>query len=260
MDKTVLSFKDVSFAYDGAHAACINKVNMSCKSGRVTGIVGPNGCGKSTVLKLAVGLMRPSEGSVYIGDTDIADFSAKQRAHAISYMAQAPVVSHMTVQQLVMCGRYAHLGLLQQTTQLDRDIALKAMQDAGIVELQNILISQLSGGQKQRAYLAMLLAQQARVMLLDEPFSALDIHAAYTMMALCRQIAHENDVAVVMIVHDLNMALRYCDDIVIMDNGKIRNQGQASDSSKLKVLEDVFNIYIDIHMHRFGVSYSFTPR
>lgn len=241
-----LSFRDVSFSYAdrGKSAArrqgrqddraadnpsddlLISNLTLEIPVGRVTGIVGPNGCGKSTLLKLADGLLRPTAGSVLVAGDDVASLSAAERARRVAMLPQVHRTPSMSVRDLVMCGRYAHMGVFGQVADVDRAVVDRALAEAGIEQLADKPARSLSGGERQRAFLAMAFAQEARVLLLDEPTTYLDVRAAHQTMRVVRELNEHRGTSVVAVIHDLDLALRACDELVVFDrDGSVLAQG-----------------------------------
>ena len=256
-DAPVLVFDQMSFSY--SKLPFIVELSCSMAASRITGIVGPNGCGKSTLLKLASGLLAPQDGTIGVRGRKLSSLNHAERARQVALMPQNVPDVYMSVRELVLSGRYSHQGLLQIPDAEDYRMADEALSAVGIDALALRSVHELSGGQRQRAYVAMMLAQEAPLMLLDEPTSALDIHAAHDVLQLIRSLRETRDATIVLVMHDLDLALRYCDTLMVMDAGSIVAQGTAEEMASSGVLERVF--HIDIHHHRTpaGDSWSFFP-
>ena len=250
-----LKLSEIGFSY-GGDAPHLD-VHVGFETGCVTGIIGPNGSGKSTALKVASGLLKPQKGSVVVGGKNLSEMGSKARARLLSYMPQTPVLSDSTVENFVLCGRYAHTKRFHSPGSLDYEIAHTSMRLAGVENLKNQSLKELSGGQRQRAHIALMLAQEADIMLLDEPLSALDISACHEMMNLVSDVAHGHEKAVVVVVHDLDLALRYCDRILVMNEGKMVFDGAPSEVVQSGILRQVFKVETHPVETEFGVGYAF---
>lgn len=255
-----LEMRDVSFSY--GRVRVLEGFDLRVTAGVLMGVVGPNGSGKSTVLKLAAGLATPSRGEILLRDGAVAvgSMSARERALQVSYLPQRMPMPNMTVGELVLCGRHAHRRFLAPYDALDIRAASEAMERAGVSALEDRPVRELSGGQRQRAYLAMLLAQDARLMLLDEPTSALDIGAAHDALALLRRVVHDDGCTAIAVLHDLDVALRYCDEIAVMERGSLTYLGPAAEVSESPQLEDAFGIRLASHRAFGERCYTFHPR
>lgn len=225
--------------YDGAER--IHDVTLSIAPGRLAAIVGPNGSGKSTLLKALAGLIRPMSGRIALDGRDAARLSPREQARLLSFLPQSRPAPEMTVSQLVAHGRYPHMGMRRALTQEDRRIVAAAMERAGVQPLRETLVTHLSGGERQRAYLAMLLAQDAPYALLDEPAASLDPCAQFELMALLRGLAREGR-AVALVSHDLPMAMQLCDELLVMESGRLAAKLSPREAGAAAVLEEVFHV------------------
>ncbi|OEF23664.1 ABC transporter ATP-binding protein [Vibrio rumoiensis] len=193
----------------------------------LTIVLGHNGSGKSTLVNLLSGQAEADSGSVTLNNTEITQFSQKQLAREIAFLPQKlPDVAGLTVQELVRLGRFPWRGVFGRWQHNDEQIISKAMEKTGVQQYANNLADKLSGGERQRAWVAMLLAQQSPVLILDEPTSALDIHHQYHLMDLLQALNQETGCGVLVILHDLNLALRYATHIVALKQGKIAFSGK----------------------------------
>lgn len=241
-----LAFRDVSFSYGQAAEPVLDRFSLIVSTGRVTGIVGPNGCGKSTLLKLADGLLRPREGLVSVCGRDVSRLPSRERARLVALLPQVHRTPSMTVRDLVMCGRYARMGAFGRAAERDRAAVDEAMREMGIERLAGKPARSLSGGERQRAFLAMAVAQEAEVLLLDEPTTYLDARAAHETMSLAHELNRSRGIAVVAVIHDLDLALRSCDELVVLDGrgeGPLA-QGPAADASVLGAMERAFGVRV----------------
>lgn len=237
-----VELRGVRFAY-GEHAV-LDGLSLALSAGCLTGIVGPNGCGKSTLLRVIDGVLEPAAGEVLVEGDALDSLSARERAERIALLPQIHRTPSMTVEALVSCGRYAHMGLFGGLTEQDRQIVAESMRVAGVEHLAHKAARTLSGGERQRAFIAMVLAQRARTVLLDEPTTYLDPRAALDVMGLARGLVHEQGMTGTVVIHDLPLALRFCDRIAVMDSGRIVAVGTPAEILDQGVLEQVFGVMI----------------
>ena len=237
-----VELRGVRFAY-GEHAV-LDGLSLALPAGCLTGIVGPNGCGKSTLLRVIDGVLGAAAGEVLVEGDALGSLPARERAERIALLPQIHRTPSMTVEALVSCGRYAHMGLFGGLTDQDRLIVAESMRVAGVEHLAHKAARALSGGERQRAFIAMVLAQRARTVLLDEPTTYLDPRAALDVMGLARGLVHEQGMTGAVVIHDLPLALRFCDRIAVMDSGRIVAVGTPAEILDQGVLEQVFGVMI----------------
>lgn len=238
----VVELRGVRFAY-GEHAV-LDGLSLALPAGCLTGIVGPNGCGKSTLLRVIDGVLEPAAGEALVEGDALDSLSARERAERIALLPQIHRTPSMTVEALVSCGRYAHMGLFGGLTEQDRQIVAESMRVAGVEHLAHKAARALSGGERQRAFIAMVLAQRARTVLLDEPTTYLDPRAALDVMGLARGLVHEQGMTGAVVIHDLPLALRFCDRIAVMYSGRIVAVGTPAEILDQGMLEQVFGVMI----------------
>jgi iron complex transport system ATP-binding protein len=235
-----ISVKKVSISY-GRHRA-VDSVSLHIPAGQVTVLVGPNGCGKSTLLRGISGLQSLEEGSVLYDEKNIRRIHGKERAQFVALLPQTPVAPEgITVQALVQYGRHPHQGLFQRWSQRDEEVVAAAMQQTGITELATRPLESLSGGQRQRCWLAMSLAQESPIILLDEPTSMLDIGHQSEVLALVKKLAASGK-TVVVVLHDLIAAARYADRLVAMHDGRLVAEGKPADIVTPELIRELYNI------------------
>jgi len=220
-----LRAQELSLSYDGTRI--VEGLDLQIPSGDITVIVGPNACGKSTLLRGLARLMRPDSGVVTLGERDIHSINAKQLATWVGLLPQQPIAPEgITVGDLVGRGRYPHQGLFRQWTAADDTAVTHALTVTGTLELAARRVEELSGGQRQRVWIAMALAQDTDILLLDEPTTFLDVAHQIEVLDLLHELNATRGTTVVMVLHDLNLAARYADHIVVMAGGAIVTSGE----------------------------------
>lgn len=218
-------------------------LNVRIPDGSFTVIVGPNACGKSTLLRALARLVRPRSGQVLLDGKSVASLPAKELARRLGLLPQSSIAPDgITVADLVARGRYPHQKLLRQWSAQDEAAVAEAMRATGITPLSGRLVDELSGGQRQRAWVAMVLAQQTPLLLLDEPTTFLDIAHQIELLELCRDLNQDKGHTLVAVLHDLNHASRYANNIIAMKDGAVVAEGAPSDVITEALVEDVFGL------------------
>lgn len=220
----------------------LENLHASLPVGKITALLGPNGCGKTTLLKALCGVL-PAKGQVYLDESDLLTLPAGQRAKQVAYLSQSRPVPDLMVQQLVLCGRYPYAGWPRAYSEEDEKIVWQALERMGLEELARCPVSRLSGGQRQKAYIAMALAQDAQVLLLDEPTTYLDVAHQLQLLALLQQLAQEGK-TVVTVLHDLQSALQIADHILLLDKGCVAAQGTPEEVFASGKLDSVFGVRV----------------
>lgn len=218
-------------------------VDLELPAGVVSAIVGPNGCGKSTLLRTIARVLAPAAGSVLLDGSSIHRMHTKKVARAIGLLPQSNVVpEQLTVRDLVHRGRFPHRRALGRWTDEDQQAVESALEVTGTTDLADRVVEELSGGQRQRAWIALVLAQQTPILLLDEPTTYLDLAHRLEVLRLLRKLNASSSVTVVMVLHDLNEACRYADHIIAMREGSVVAQGKPSTVVTPTLVQDVFGV------------------
>lgn len=231
----------LSLAY--GETAVVGDLNLEVPAGRITGLIGPNGCGKSTLLRGLTRLLKPSTGRVLLDGTDIHSLGAKDLARRLGLLPQTPLApGGITVAELVGLGRAPHQGWLARNSDADRAAVARALELTGTTELADRIVDELSGGQRQRVWIAMVLAQDTGVLLLDEPTTFLDLAHAIDVLDTIVELNEARGTTVVMVLHDLNLAARYCDHLVAMADGTVVAAGTPGDVLTEQLLADAYGL------------------
>lgn len=241
----ILTTENLDISYD--ETLIVKALNLSIHTGKITTIVGPNGCGKSTVLKAIGRILKPSRGCIYLNGDDIRKLSTNDVAKKMAILPQTPIApSGLTVNELVAYGRFPHQKGFGKLSGEDKNIIQWALESTKLQEYCNREVDTLSGGQRQRVWIAMALAQQTDLILLDEPTTYLDLAHQLEVLTLLQQLNREQQCTIVMVLHDLNLAARFSDYMVAVRSGAVVSQGTPKDVMSKKVLEDTFSI--DAHI------------
>lgn len=218
-------------------------LNVAIPDGHFTAIIGPNGCGKSTLLRTLSRLMTPQHGQVFLDGEQIQRFASKEVARRIGLLAQnATTPGDITVHELVSRGRYPHQPLFSRWRQEDDAAVQRAMEATGVVELANQSVDTLSGGQRQRAWIAMVLAQETTIMLLDEPTTWLDISHQIDLLELLSDLNREQGYTLAAVLHDLNQACRYATHLIALRDGKIIAEGAPKEIVTAELIERIYGL------------------
>nr|WP_262021792.1 ABC transporter ATP-binding protein [Vibrio quintilis] len=231
----------LTLGYEG-HEVC-RDLTIDIPDGKFTVIVGPNGCGKSTLLKSLCRLLKPKAGTVFLDGKDIHTRPTRDVAKTLGLLPQSALVPEgIKVADLVARGRYPHQNTFRQWTEDDEQAVARAMAVTGVTELAHQMVDQLSGGQRQRVWIAMVLAQQTPVILLDEPTTYLDIAHQIDLLDLFRQLNRESGHTVIAVLHDLNHACRYADHLIAVKGGEVIAHGEPAALVTEDLIRQVFGL------------------
>jgi len=238
---TRLNADEVRLVYDDR--VVVDGLSVTIPDREFTVIVGPNACGKSTLLRALARMLTPKRGTVYLDGKRIVDRPSKEVARQLGLLPQTPIAPDgITVADLVSRGRYPHQGLLRQWSRRDEQAVQDAMAATSTAELANRYVDELSGGQRQRVWLAMALAQQTEILLLDEPTTFLDIAHQLEVLDLCADLHERQGRTLVAVLHDLNHACRYATHLIAMCDGQIVAEGRPRDIVTDELVADVFGL------------------
>lgn len=239
--KCRLATEALSAGYGGAPV--VRDVSLQVPDGALTVLVGPNGCGKSTLLKTMARILPPQEGAVRLDGRAIHERPSRDVARRLAILPQGPVAPEgLTVRELVAQGRFPHQTLLRQFSREDARAVEAAMRAADVADFADRPVAQLSGGQRQRCWIAMVLAQETEIILLDEPTTFLDLKVQVDLLSLLRRIAHEEGRTLVVVLHELNLAASFADLLVMMKEGRIVSEGPVAETFTARTLEEVFGL------------------
>ena len=233
--------RDLRLGY-GSHSV-VHDLDVVIPDGRITGIVGANACGKSTLLRGLARLLKPTAGTVILDGTDIHRRPTGEVARTLGLLPQQPVVpSGVTVTDLVGRGRYPHQSGFRRWSPEDDAIVAEALDLTGTIDLADRLVDELSGGQRQRVWIAMALAQHTDLLLLDEPTTYLDLAHQIDVLDLLAELNASRGTTIVMVLHELNLAARYADHLIAMRGGQIRAEGTPDEVITEDIIRDVFSL------------------
>ena len=224
-----------------ASSTVLSDLSLTLPRGSMTALVGKNGCGKSTLLS-AIGGTCPYAGEIRLDGTPTKELPPRELAKKMSRLPQLLSSPHMTVAELVLLGRHPHVGALSRPTEKDQAACAHAIAEVGIAHLADCYLDELSGGERQRAYLAMTVAQDAPLWLLDEPTTYMDPSVSRQLMSLLCRLRREREKTVLVAMHDLSSAVRYADRIALIDEGTLSFCGSVEECLEAHVLEDVFSV------------------
>ena len=234
----MMEIKNLTYHYKGCPEVLKN-VSFQLEPGKVLAILGNNGVGKSTLLKCFNHILKPDAGQVLLDGEDLLKKPIRRVAQQVAFVSQSIPSTQMTVHDVVMLGRrpYMKWGFTEE----DHTIVHDAMHRLEVEDMRGRFLNQLSGGEKQKVMLARAVAQQPKVLLLDEPTSALDIQNQYQVLKMVREICHKDQIIAAMVIHDLNLALRFCDQFLLLKDGQVYRYGDRSilDSAALKAVYGV---------------------
>jgi iron complex transport system ATP-binding protein len=236
-----ISVKNLSVAYEDN--LIIDDMNLSIPKGKISIIIGANGCGKSTLLKTIARVIKPKNGDIFISEKNIKIQKEKHIATQVAFLPQGPVCpSGITVKELVAFGRFPHQKLIGGLKAHDKEIIDWAIEETGLTDFADREIENLSGGQRQRAWIAMTLAQETDIIMLDEPTTYLDMSYQLEVLQVLEKLNKEKNITIVMVLHELNNACRFASNIIGLKEGKIICEGTSMEAITKENLKEIYGI------------------
>lgn len=240
-----LETRNVCLGYNGRQI--VENLNLCIKKGKIVAILGPNGSGKSTVLKALSRNLKPECGGIYLHGHDIQRMNSRDVARQMAVLFQAPQSpGDLTIAELVEYGRFPHQNWWQGKSKEDGELVASALAQTGLTDMAERMVSTLSGGERQRAWIAMALAQKPDILMLDEPTTYLDLCHQLELLELVNSLNKQHGITVVMVLHDINHAAKYSDEVIILKNGRIFAQGEPHVAMSAQSLRDVFGVEADV--------------
>ncbi len=242
---SVISTKSLTLGYD--ETTIVKDLNLQVPKGEITVFIGGNGCGKSTLLRSMARLLKPKNGNVLLHGKDVNQISPKEVAKKMAILPQSPVAPEgLTVYQLVKQGRYPHQSWFKQWTKEDEEKVANALRVTRLTNFKDRSIDELSGGQRQRAWIAMTLAQDTEIILLDEPTTYLDLTHQVEILDLLFELNEREKRTIIMVLHDINLACRYAHNLVALKDGNVYAQGKPEKVITRELLRHVFEMECEI--------------
>ena len=243
---TAIAVKQLSVTLGNRHI--LHDISVSIPMGKVTTLIGPNGCGKSTLLRSMIGYISSPSECVTIFDKPLSSYSQNKLARQMAFLPQVPnMPKDMTVEELVYCGRYPYQNWWKNTAKEDREIVDNALSITKTAHLRHQLIPSLSGGERQRVWIAMALAQEPKLLVLDEPTTYLDINHQLEIMELLKRLNKEQGLTVLMVLHDLTQAVQYSDYMAVIKSGHLIAAGNTKDITSDSLFKEVFSVDVQVH-------------
>ncbi len=240
-----ISTKNLNISY--GNLDIVKDLNLDIPKGKITTIIGSNGCGKSTILKTIARIIQAKSGDIFVNNINIKEQSPKDLAKVMAVLPQSPQApSGLTVEELIAYGRFPHQKGFGKMKKEDEDIVTWALKSTGIEEFRERPMEALSGGQRQRAWIAMALAQQTEILILDEPTTYLDLAHQLEILKLLEELNRKQGTTIVMVIHELNNAARFADHMIGVKKGKVVCQGTAHEVMTKENLKELFNIDAEI--------------
>lgn len=238
----MLTVEHLHFRYKSGPAV-LKDISFSLDDGQFLAILGNNGVGKSTMLKCFNKILPARQGRIFMNKEDLLQMPSREIAKRVAFVAQSIPDTQMTVHDIVMLGRRPYMGF--SFTENDHRIVHESMEQLGLLSMRGRFLNQLSGGERQKVILARALAQQPKVLLLDEPTSSLDLQNQYQVLSIVKNICHTTGITAILVIHDLNLALRFCDRFLLLKNGEVYDYGSQSIITPQSI-QDVYGIKADV--------------
>jgi len=243
-----LRLDNISLGY--SKRTVLHNISLEAKPGEILGIIGPNGSGKSTLIKGITRLIQPISGQIFLDGKDIASMNRQALAQLVAVVPQNPTLPELfTALEVVLMGRTSHLGLLRYEGEKDLATVQKAMEATQTLAFAERRVGELSGGERQRLTIARALAQEPKIILMDEPTANLDINYQIETLDLARQLCREQELIVVVTLHDLNLASQYCDRLVMLSDGRVYCHGIPKAVINAQTIKEVYGAEVYVYPH-----------
>lgn len=253
-----IEVKNLKFGY--RESLVLKGLSFNIKKGEFVSIIGPNGSGKSTLLKTLNNLYKPNSGDILIEGKNVEDYSKRDLAKIVGFVPQDTTIDYeFTVEDIIMMGRHPYKGRFQKEDKIDYKIVNDVMEMTNTLKFKDSLITEISGGERQRVIIAKALAQNPSIILLDEPTSHLDINHQIELLNLLRTLNKEKGTTIVLVIHDINLAARFSDDIILLNEGEIIGIGNPEDVITAKNIEKAYNLDVAIENNKYTNTVSLTP-
>ncbi|WP_261841872.1 ABC transporter ATP-binding protein [Aliamphritea ceti] len=248
MTETAIQGKHLQTGY--RQKILIDEALIKIPKGKITVLLGGNGCGKSTLLRTLAGLHPKQSGEVWIGNRQLETIRPRQLAQIMAFLPQHPQAPEtLTINELVMLGRYPYRKGFLPPSKTDKQAVNSALANTDLLALAEQSLGNISGGQRQRAWLAMILAQETDILMLDEPTSYLDLSHQYDLLNLIKHLNDQHQKTILIVLHDLNQAFEFADHLIYMKNGKVITQGSPAETASESLIHEVFNLRCSIQQH-----------
>lgn len=246
----MITLDNISFAYN--RTPVIDKLSCRVPAGRWLGIIGPNGSGKTTILKLISGLLTPETGEINLDNQPVKSYSRREMARLLAVVPQvSPFAFSFTALEVVLMGRHPYIKSFGFETRSDIEVTKDSMKKTDTWRFRNRPIDELSGGERQRVLIARALAEEPKILLLDEPTTFLDIKHQLDIMDILTELNKNEDLTIVSAIHDINLAISYCHDIALLHRGKIEKTGSSEEVITYKNLKDIFGAEVYVGLNEF---------
>ena len=239
----ILKAENISYKYNNGEDFSIEDVDISIQENRFTALIGPNGCGKSTIFKLLMGEIKSDKGKIYLGDKDISKINIKDRSKKIAIVHQKnQSVYGFTIREIVSMGRTSYQSIFGSLSEKDKLAIDNALYLVGLTDIADKYCNEISGGQLQRVWLALALAQEPEIILLDEPTTYLDVKYQIQLLEMVRELVDNHGITCLAILHDLNQVLNYSDFTYIMKDGEVKYSGETKEILSFNNIKNVFGV------------------
>ena len=249
----LLLYKGINLVSGYGAEPVLHNLNIELHQGEVLGVLGPNGSGKSTLIRTLTGVLPLISGEIYLSDRKVSELSRQEQAQQVAVVPQAsPVLFSFSVRETVEMGRYPYIGSLNSMGEKDNDIVTLAMRKVNIYHLRDRSIDQLSGGEWQRVMLARALAQNSKVLLLDEPTAHLDLSHQLQIFKIVKKLCSNEGTGVLCVLQDLNLAAEFCERIILMEEGRILLEGKPHEVITIENLRKIYGVAVKIKQNPYS--------